>query len=150
MATTTAGTAGIEEQLGALRLQLDRHRSTLRSVDGAWWPHSRDVIAEVTQLVMGAEHLVGRIDRVALHASEWADHPRRILLGGRVLHLGFFTSGASRVNLVRRDGDDIVLLVIPPTATTSEGASATARAVDSDDRSQPAELLAGAGTASSP
>lgn len=127
-----------------LRLQLDAHPSPLRSVDGAWWPHSRDVVAEVTQLVTEAEPLVGAIDRVALHGAEWPDHPRRIPLPSRALPLGFFSSGEGRVTLLRRDGDNLVLLVIPPTATEAEAASAMARAVDSSDRSQATALLTGA------
>lgn len=126
---------------GPLRLELADQRSVLRSVDGAWWPHSDDVTAEVTQLVMGAEHLLGRIDRVALHRGEWADHPRRIALPDRVLRLGFFSSGENRVSLIRREGDDVVLLLIPPTAGAAEAAAAIARAVDNDDLGQAVDLL---------
>ncbi len=125
-----------------LRLHLDASPSTTRCVDGAWWPYSSDATQELGHLVTGAERALGRIDRVALHEADWPDHPRRIEVDGRVIPLGFFSSGANLASLVRRHGDDVVLLLIPPTASADEAATAIGRAVDSEDRSRPGDLLA--------
>lgn len=128
-----------------LRLHLDPQRSVQRSVDGAWWPYGRDVVEEISRLITGAELLVGQIDRASLHAADWPDHPRRFRLGGRIIRLGFFSSGAGLVSLVGPGRSDIVLLVISPSANADEAESVIARAVDSSDRSRPLALLEGTG-----
>jgi hypothetical protein len=123
------------------RLHLDAHRSSARTVDGAWWPRSRNVEAEVTQLVIGAQAELGQIDRVLLNVTEWPDHPRKLEANGQVIRLGFFSSAAHLATLVRRNGDDVVLLLVPPTASDADAAAAIARAVDSADRSRPVDML---------
>ncbi|MGQ0843350.1 MAG: DUF5994 family protein [Sporichthyaceae bacterium] len=125
----------------ALRLHLNERRSAERGVDGAWWPHGDDLVAEATRLMVGAEHLVGQIDRLVVHGQDWPEHPLRFVLGERVVRVGYASSAPSMVRLVRRDGADIDLLLIPPTATEEEAAAAIARALDGADRTPAGEMF---------
>jgi hypothetical protein len=57
------------------RLQLSPDGSG--RVDGAWWPRSDDLTAEVPGLAAALQSRLGTIERVAYHPAAWAPAPRR-------------------------------------------------------------------------
>src|SRR5918995_5856136 len=57
-------------------------RSTLPgAVDGAWWPHSSDLRAELPDLVAILGLLIGQVHRVVYDPSIWPHAPSRIIRG---------------------------------------------------------------------
>jgi hypothetical protein len=67
------------------RLQLDPTMAGTGSVDGGWWPRSRDPAAELPGLIAGLEPSLGLITRVALNLDAWDGAPRRVAVAsGRV------------------------------------------------------------------
>ncbi|ATL70163.1 DUF5994 family protein [Nocardia terpenica] len=56
-----------------LRLALDV--AVTGSVDGFWWPHSRNLTDELPALLATLELRLGSIDRVIYHLDEWATAP---------------------------------------------------------------------------
>lgn len=111
-------------------------------VDGAWWPRSDDLAAELTTLLTDLVPRVGPVARVAFHLDDWGPAPRR-LPRGQVRLEGFRTTAPHTVTLVGPAGLRLVLLVVPPSTTDSAAEAAMATAVDPADRQSPADLLAG-------
>ncbi len=75
----------------ALRMSLAPLGSKLALLDGAWWPRSRDLAAELPQLVAALDPLWGRITRITVNPTHWpSDFPRRVPVEGHVVKVGWF------------------------------------------------------------
>jgi hypothetical protein len=128
------------------RLQLDPTMAATGAVDGGWWPRSRDPDAELPGLIAGLEPSLGTITRVALNLDAWDTAPRRVAVDGRRIRVGWFrhmdphTIGVTRGSQVR-----VVLLVVPPQATTAAAEIAMAMAADAANSAGPVDILAAAG-----
>jgi hypothetical protein len=129
-----------------LRLQLDPTMAGTGAVDGGWWPRSRDPDAELPDLIAGLDASVGSITRVALNLDAWDTVPRRVAVDGRRVRVGWFRQmDAHTVGLTRAAQDRVVLLVVPPQATTAAAQIAMAMAADPANSAGPADILAAAG-----
>ncbi|MFI5806288.1 DUF5994 family protein [Streptomyces sp. NPDC051561] len=94
-------------------------------LDGAWWPHSRDLARELPVLVDLLGPLWGRITRATVNPTHWPVVPRKVSVAGRVVKVGWFRAEQDPHQLLlfsyhvgRWD-----LLIIPP----ETGAAAAAR-----------------------
>jgi Family of unknown function (DUF5994) len=129
-----------------LRLRLDPTMSGMGAVDGGWWPRSRDLDAELPGLVAGLGSSLGPITRVALNLDAWDTAPRRVAVEGRRVRVGWFRHmDAHTIGVTRAAQDRVVLLVVPPEATSAAAGIAMAMAADSADSAGPADILAAAG-----
>jgi Family of unknown function (DUF5994) len=129
-----------------LRLQLDPTRAGTGAVDGGWWPRSRDPDAELPGLIASLDASLGPITRVALNLDAWDTAPRRVAVDGRRVRVGWFRQmDAHTVGLTRAAQDRVVLLVVPPQATTAAAQIAMAMAADPANSAGPADILAAAG-----
>jgi hypothetical protein len=68
---------GAVETHQKLRLKLKPKAPTIGSVDGAWWPRSRDLAAELPALLAVLAVRLGPIERVGYHLGDWAPTVRR-------------------------------------------------------------------------
>ena len=129
-----------------LRLQLDPTMAGTGVVDGGWWPRSRDPDAELPGLIAGLDSSLGSITRVALNFDAWDSAPRRVAVNGRRVRVGWFHHmDAHTIGLTRAAQDRVVLLVVPPQATTAAAQIAMAMAADAATSAGPADILAAAG-----
>jgi hypothetical protein len=148
-ATSTPTTAPPSTRPSAppgLRLQLDPTMAGTGAVDGGWWPRSRDPDAELPGLIAGLDASLGPITRVALNLDAWDSAPRRVAVNGRRVRVGWFRQmDAHTVGLTRAAQDRVVLLVVPPQATTAAAQIAMAMAADAANSAGPADILAAAG-----
>lgn len=101
-------------------------------IDGAWWPHSRDLGAELPPLLAGLDEAwhLGGASWVAAGRSGWDRCPIRLRVDGqwvRTRLLGMFDGRRLTVNFA--DTDRVRLFVVP---------------VDSSDEAAMAALAAGA------
>jgi hypothetical protein len=129
-----------------LRLRLDPTMAGTGAVDGGWWPRSRDLDAELPGLVAGLDSSLGPITRVALNLDAWDTAPRRVAVEGRRVRLGWFRHmDAHTIGVTRAAQDRVVLLVVPPEATSAAAGIAMAMAADAADSAGPADILAAAG-----
>jgi Family of unknown function (DUF5994) len=143
--TTAAPPAGQSAPRG-LRLRLDPTLVGRGSLDGGWWPRSRDPKAELPDLITGMESSLGIITGVALNLDAWDSAPRRVVIDGRRVHVGWFRAmNAHTVGVTGAFRDRFVLLVVPPQATTAAAATAMAMAADATSSAGPADLLAASG-----
>jgi Family of unknown function (DUF5994) len=108
-------------------------------LDGAWWPRSHDAAAELPGLIMIIDGARGTVVRLVLAADGWDSHPRRLMMGGRLLLLDYFASQpASLLTAFCAGGDRVDLLVLPPeTAPDKAHAAMTMIAVGSNRLTAP-------------
>ncbi|MFE9996573.1 DUF5994 family protein [Streptomyces avermitilis] len=100
----------------SLRLSLAPVGPAPALLDGAWWPRSRDLDAELPALAAVLDPLWGRITRVTVNPTYWPVFPRKVPVAGHVVKVGWF--------LAEQDPHELMLfsyqvgrwdlLVIPP------------------------------------
>ncbi|MFD9622791.1 DUF5994 family protein [Streptomyces virginiae] len=97
------------------RLSLTPKTTLAGQLDGAWWPYSRDLEAELPALAAALDETWGRITRVSVNPSRWPVVPRTVAVDGRVLHVGWFTEqDPDKLILLSYTVGRWDLLVIPP------------------------------------
>ena len=107
----------------ALRLRLAPQRSMPRAIDGAWWPRSYDLLAELPRLLAGLPREWGHITSVTVNGATWSAVPGRILVSNQVvrLHRTLTASAAHTIVLLAPGQGRWDLTVVPP-STTEEAA----------------------------
>ncbi|MEU8632816.1 DUF5994 family protein [Amycolatopsis sp. NPDC048633] len=116
-------------------------------VDGAWWPHARDLAAELPALLAELGTRLGRIDRVTYQLGEWQAPDRRLTVGEHVVRLeGFRSQRADSVTVVAWDRSLLTLLVVPPETDPDTAQQALTKAAAEGNTEDSAQLLATRGT----
>ncbi|MFI6207423.1 DUF5994 family protein [Streptomyces sp. NPDC051041] len=101
-------------------------------LDGAWWPRSRDLAAELPALTAVLDPRWGRITRVTVNPTHWPVVPHKVSVAGHVVKVGWFLSEQDPHELLLlsyRTGR-WNLLVVPP--RTNPGTAARLMAAASD------------------
>ena len=99
------------------RLRLKPKAPQSGYVDGAWWPHSEDLTAELPDLLSVLSVRLGPIGRVIYNVNEWAKPPAKFATGGRTLRLdGYRLQPVNTVQVLGLNGNKIDLLVVSPHA----------------------------------
>lgn len=114
--------------------------------DGAWWPRSRDIAAELPDLITALTLHLGRVLRVALDAEGWDDAPRSVTVHADAVRIGWFASSPGTISLSCGLQDHCLLLVVPPETSSRTAAAAMAGAAESGNHTPAAELLRGPDT----
>ncbi|KPI02172.1 hypothetical protein OK074_5356 [Actinobacteria bacterium OK074] len=112
-----------------LRLRLAPHSVVPRRIDGAWWPRSYDLVAELPRLLAGLPRAWGTVDSVLVSGRMWLPLPGRMLVANQVVRLNRTPSAADvstpaaphTVVLLVPGRGRWDLLVVPPD-TTAEAA----------------------------
>ncbi|WP_028799167.1 DUF5994 family protein [Streptomyces sp. 142MFCol3.1] len=115
-------------------------------LDGAWWPRSRDIAAELPALIAALAEYLGPITRVGLDAGAWEALPTRLVIDDRVVHIDSFPVGDDTVLITRGEQDLFSLLVVPPHATPDAARAAMAEAVRAGNVTQAVQILIDTGT----
>ncbi|GAA3031665.1 DUF5994 family protein [Kitasatospora albolonga] len=113
---------------GTVLLRLETTQSREGALDGAWWPRSRDVAAELPGLVRALTEHLGPVASVGLDADAWDDIPSRLVIDGRPVHIDTYPVGDDTVIITRGDRDHFSLLVVPARASQGAALAAMARA----------------------
>jgi hypothetical protein len=112
---TPLATMATEPPRQTLRLKLKPKAPTSGYVDGAWWPRSRDLSAELPALLAVLAVRLGRTVRVSYNLTAWDAAPRRVTVDGRQVRLGgFHFQHSHTVDVIGPTGPRITLLVLPP------------------------------------
>ncbi|MCT9084035.1 DUF5994 family protein, partial [Streptomyces fulvoviolaceus] len=115
-------------------------------LDGAWWPRSRDISAELPALITALTEHLGPITRVGLDAEAWDALPTRLVVEDRVVRIDSFPVGDDTVLITRGDQDHFSLLVVPPQTAPDAARAAMAEAVRADNLTQAEQILIDTGT----
>jgi hypothetical protein len=117
-------------------------------IDAAWWPRSRDLTAELPELMAVFWTADRNVDRISYNLTAWAPAPRRLTIEGRTVRLGGFrTSDPLVVGLTdpwRKEIIDIVVIAPETDPEVAERALRLASVADSPYRAH--EILARAGS----
>ncbi|MHA7651800.1 DUF5994 family protein, partial [Mycobacterium sp. ML5] len=99
------------------RLRLKPKAPQSGYVDGAWWPHSDDLTAELPDLLSVLSVRLGPIGRVLYKLDDWATAPAKFETGGRTVRLdGYHRQPVNTVEILGINRNKIVLLVVSPHA----------------------------------
>jgi hypothetical protein len=113
------------------------------TLDGGWWPQSRDLAVELADLTDHFPPELGRIQRAVFSPPDWDPAPRRIPVGrGRFLKVGFLPGDDTHV-IILSTSDRLTLrvLVVPPGFTADQGDEAMTAAATSGNSHSAASLL---------
>ncbi|MGW1564695.1 DUF5994 family protein [Streptomyces sp. NPDC002144] len=102
-----------------LRLRLAPHGGMPRAIDGAWWPRSYDLLAELPQLLAGVPRAWGHITSVTVNGATWSAVPGRMLVSNQVVRLDrtLTASAAHTIVLLAPVQGRWDLTVVPPITT---------------------------------
>ncbi|MFF7602603.1 DUF5994 family protein [Streptomyces mirabilis] len=121
MTATTFDKPAVEDRTFAsspppLRLQLAPPGTASALIDGAWWPRSRDLTAELPALTAVLDPLWGRITHVTVNPTFWPVIPRKVPVQGHVVKVGWFKAEQDphKLLLLSYTAGRWDLLVIPP------------------------------------
>jgi uncharacterized protein DUF5994 len=129
----------------SLRLRLKPKAPATGHVDGAWWPRSRDLTAELPALAAVLAARLGQVHRVAYAQSAWDPAPRRFeVTGFRVRLEGFSYQNRNIIHVTGSNRGRISLLVVPPEMTEAAGHDALMTAGRRGNADRPEEILAAA------
>jgi hypothetical protein len=117
--------------MALLRIETTHARGGI--LDGAWWPRSRDIGAELPAMIRVLTEHLGPVTRVGLDATAWEELPTRLTIDDRFVHIDSFPVGDDTVLITRGDRDHFSLLVVPPRTTPDAARVAMARAVRADN-----------------
>jgi hypothetical protein len=117
-------------------------------VNGAWWPRSRDLAAELPPLIAALDAAWGRIHRVTVNVRMWPEIPKRLVAGSHTIRVGWFDAEQDRHDLCvlshscapyRWD-----LAVVPPETDSENAARLMACAADIHNKQTASALVADA------
>lgn len=112
-------------------------------LDGAWWPRSTDLSAQIEPLVDAVNAaVVGRVTRLTYDRRRWGPVPRRLPYRGRHIKNGWFDmTDPHQMALTLLSGTRLVLLVIPPDLAAEQAVWALHRAVEASNTLGPLQIL---------
>ena len=149
---TGSGVTHQDADEDAVRLALIDPPAARTTLDGAWWPRTRNLARELPPLIEALQHRGIRVTRVTYHPDSWEPATRRMAANGRTIRLGWFR-GIDR-QLLNLTGDltrrRVDLLVVPPDTTAAAAQRAFSAATDRANRATPTALLDALGAAGPP
>jgi hypothetical protein len=129
----------------ATRVRLKPPGPTTGHVDGAWWPLSRDLTAELPALLEALAPRAGEIEQVTYHLSDWDCTTRRLVTAGSSVRLGgYHTQHPDTLDVISAHVRLTLLVIAPDTAPAAADRVLDA-AADPSDTGAVDELL-GTGT----
>jgi len=125
------------------RLRLKPKARISGYVDGAWWPHSDDLTAELPDLLAVLSVRLGPIERVMFNVNEWATSPAKLSTGSRDVRLdGYQHQPINTVEVIGVNRSRTALLVVPPDADPDVAHTTLMAAATPNDDSTVDGLLA--------
>lgn len=96
------------------RLVFCDRASTRGGIDGAWWPSSADLGAELADLLAVLGSMIGEVRRVVYDPRAWSKAPSRIIRHGVAISVDPYTLVAGEtIYLIGTHSRDAVLYIIP-------------------------------------
>ncbi len=128
---------------GPLRLKLAAHPGT-GSLDGAWWPRSRELERELADLVDHFPDTAGHVERVVFSRPDWSTSPRRVRVGRGPMKTGSFPEDDTHLVLLKlSSAKQLRILVVPSETEVDAAMELMDQALATTNRRSAAELLAG-------
>ncbi|WP_327114083.1 DUF5994 family protein [Nocardia sp. NBC_01730] len=104
------------------RLRLKAKTERGGYIDGAWWPRSGDLTAELPDLLAVLAVRLGPIWRVVYDPAGWSSAPRQLTVGDRAIRLDAYPFQLWNTMYVFGSDSDLIVLRVIPSATEDEPA----------------------------
>jgi Family of unknown function (DUF5994) len=128
------------------RLRMKPKAPVTGYVDGAWWPHSDDLVTELPDLLAVLSVRLGPVARVIYKLSEWAKAPAKFPTGGSIVRLGGYNrQPVNTIEVIGINRKKLVLLVVPSRTDPQHAHDIMMSAAAPDDASTIDGLLHGTG-----
>jgi hypothetical protein len=111
------GRSETQDPAPAVRLRLKPASTHPGMVNGAWWPRSRDLVAELPPLIAELDGAWGRIYHATVQVNMWPVIPKKVRTGQHVVRVGWYDAEQDPHDICLislRGGRRWDLLVIPP------------------------------------
>ena len=131
-----------KDRRGGARLVLKPDGPVTGQVDGAWWPRSRDLAAELPDLIAGLAERIGPVEQLSYNLTAWTASPRKVTVNGSLVRLGGFRSQHPDTVDVLGAKRRLTLLVVPPAASPKAAQRVLQQAGRAGDTGGIEELLA--------
>jgi hypothetical protein len=83
-------------------------------IDGTWWPGSPDLATELRHLVRALDQVRGPVTRLLLAVGTWTTRPHWIVMGGRMVTIGYRTCRPTTViTVICADGGSFSVCLAP-------------------------------------
>lgn len=138
-ATATAPTR--RPAIATLRLQLKPAHHACGFVQGAWWPRSTLLTAELPPLLAAISLRFGTIERVQYHESDWSPTPQHAKHPGGGLVLDSSNDTPNVISVSGHQFGKLNLLVVPPYTDAIHAYNVVMTAASALDSSTPDQLL---------
>ena len=113
------------------------------SVDGAWWPHSRNLEVELADLIDHFPVDAGRVGRVLFSRPDWLNCPRRVAIERGFIKTGSFPNDDTHLVVLKlSSGVHLKVLVIPPDTAPDSARAILLRAATPGEELSAGSLLA--------
>ncbi|WP_156390868.1 MULTISPECIES: DUF5994 family protein [unclassified Nocardioides] len=100
-------------------------RTGLDTLDGGWWPRSRDLAVELADLADHFPHALGRVQHAVYSPPDWDATPRRVAVRGGHVELDAVPRDDTHLVLLRTSQRlTLCLLVVPHDFSADQGAEA--------------------------
>ncbi|MFC6064775.1 DUF5994 family protein [Streptomyces ochraceiscleroticus] len=126
---------------GAAVLRMETTPRRDGTFDGAWWPHSRDLEAQLPGLLRALTERLGPIARVGLDASAWDVHRRYVMSDGHMVRIDWSAVDDSTMLITRGRQDIFSFLMLPPQTAGPAAHNAMTMAVQDGNSASAAEIL---------
>ncbi|MDT5076435.1 MAG: hypothetical protein QOJ80_1072 [Mycobacterium sp.] len=127
--------------VGTLRFLLKPAHQACGFVQGAWWPRSPVLTAELPLLLGALSLRFGPIDRVRYHENDWSPAPPHIKHQGAEVVLEDSRDSPDVISVFGPHFGVLTLLVVPPYTEATHAYTAVTTAAAANDSSTPDELL---------
>jgi Family of unknown function (DUF5994) len=111
----TVSAAAVDATSGR-RLTLRPDPPMWEELDGAWWPRSTDLAAELPGLLAKLSYRLGQVSLVGYHGKAWTDTPPQVEIADHTVTLVGVTSDEPNSVILVAKSHHMALLVIPPDA----------------------------------
>ncbi|WP_024806042.1 DUF5994 family protein [Nocardia sp. BMG51109] len=125
------------------RLRLKTNPAKTGYVDGAWWPYSDDLAAELPLMLAALTIQLGPVHRVTYNLAEWDTAPGDLVIDGQTTQLdGHPHHTVHTIEVLDTFDRRLVLLVIPPNTDADHAFTVMVSASATDNTATVDHLLA--------
>ncbi|WP_264081191.1 DUF5994 family protein [Streptomyces spectabilis] len=115
--------------------------------DGAWWPRSRNLAAQLPGLIRALTDKLGAVTRIGLDAGAWDVHLHSMAVDGHLVRIDWSEVEDHTMLVTRGQQDIFSFLMLPPHADGTAAHAAMTLAVRDGNSASAAEILAATGIA---
>lgn len=123
------------------RLQLKPAHQTCGFVQGAWWPRSTQLAAELPPLLAALSSRFGAIERVQYNECDWSPTSQHVQPPGRAVLMDSSNDTPNVISVFGLQFGKLTLLVVPPYTEATHAYTVVTTASSALDSSTPDQLL---------